>query len=94
MNVALVLAWIPVIVIARGLMDQVVAGAPSDDLLAGGYLAVIGTLVIITVAYLFGIVLANKFALQNQSGVHRRMTLRIVTAAAVLYLVIGVVAFA
>ncbi|MBC8145006.1 MAG: hypothetical protein H7X80_05430 [bacterium] len=94
LNVAMVLAWLPLIFVARNLIDRVIQGSPSDDLLEAAHLAVIGTLVIITAVYLFGIVLANKFATQNADGAQQRIVRPVLLFAAALYVTVGVIIFA
>jgi hypothetical protein len=93
-NAALVLVWLPLILLARTLIESVIAVDPSDDLLLGARLAVIGTLVIITATWLFGIVLINKFLSQNLGdGAQRRIVRPVLLVAIVLYVAAGVVAF-
>ena len=94
MNAIMVFAWVPLIFIARGLIDQVIAGSPSDDLLEGAHLAVIGTLIILTAVYLFAIVLANKFATQNLDGMQRRIVKPVIITAVTLYAVLAIAVFA
>lgn len=92
-NVALVLLWLPLIFAARALIDKVSGASPSADLLQAAYLAVVGTLAIITAAYVFGLVLLNKFMTQNLGGAQPRIVRPLVLGAFVLYAVAGVVAF-
>src|SRR5688572_29117125 len=92
-NVVMVLAWIPLIFVARGLIEQVIAGSPSEDLLEGAYLAVIGTLIILTAVYLFAIVLVNKFATQNLGDAQGRIVKPVIIAAAGLYTAVAIALF-
>src|SRR5688572_23949345 len=94
MNVAMVLVWLPMIFIARLLIDNVIKGSPSGDLLEAAQLAVIGTLVILTGVYLFGIVLVNKFATQNDDRAQPRILHVVLPLAGALYLIVGVIIFA
>jgi hypothetical protein len=94
LNAALVLVWVPLIFLARSLIETVISRDPSDDLLLGARLAVIGTLFIITVVYLFAIVLINKFMTQNLGDTQRRVVRPTLIAAVLLYIAAGVVAFA
>ena len=93
-NVAMVLLWVPLLFVARNLLSRVSASDPSDDLLMAARLAVIGTLIIITAVYLFGLVLINKFLTQNLGfGSQRRVVRPMLLAAVVLYVSLGVVLF-
>jgi hypothetical protein len=92
-NVLLVLLWLPLIYGARTLVSRVAASAPSDDLLQATYLAVVGTLVIVTSAYVFGLVLFNKFVTQNIGGAQPRIVRPLVIGAIVLYAAVGIALF-
>lgn len=94
MNALMVVAWLPVFFIARNLITNVIEGNPSSDLLNSAYLAVVGTLAIITSVYLFGLVLFNKFATQNIGGVHARVIKPMLVSAILLYAVVGFVILA
>lgn len=89
LNIALIVAWVPLLFVARMLVDDVAAGSPSDHLLDAARLAVIGTLVIVTGVYVFAIVLINKFMTQNLGGVHSRVVRPVVISAIALYTAVG-----
>jgi hypothetical protein len=94
-NVALILLWLPIFFIGRLLITRVVAGNPSADLLVAARMAVIGTLVIVTASYLFGVVLIDKYLTQNLGrGSQRRVVRPMLLVAITLYAIAGVIAFA
>jgi len=93
LNALLVLLWLPLMYGARLLIERVVASDPSGDLLQATYLAVVGTLIIVTSAYVFGLVLVNKFVTQNIGGAQPRVVRPLVIAALVLYAAFGTAIF-